>query len=78
MANNHGRQSGKIRSKEGMTYWFDPRQPNAINVCTGDPAFTNADGAKPGLWMKVRRGESAFGRIARALRDAGELHPQID
>src|SRR5216684_3623435 len=34
-----------------FTIWWEPRNPNVIKMCTGDPRFVNDGGGRPGLWI---------------------------
>jgi hypothetical protein len=34
-----------------FTIWWEPRNPNVIKMCTGDPRFVNETGGRPGLWI---------------------------
>jgi len=72
--------TGSINLDMKTTIWWEPKQPNVIKICTGDPRFVNDEGGKPGLWIPVRRCErdrKNWNRLARALADAGQLAPTL-
>jgi hypothetical protein len=70
--------SGFINWKINFTVWWEPRNPNVIKMCTGDPRFVNDDGGRPGLWISVKRdNRNLWNRLARALADAGQPGPPL-
>jgi hypothetical protein len=61
-----------------VTIWWEPKNPNVIKVCTGDPRFVNDEGKRPGLWISIRRSDrNNWNRLARALADAGRPGPPL-
>ena len=42
-----------------FTIWWEPRNPNVIKMCTGDPRFVNDEGGRPGRGSRFR---AALGR----------------
>ena len=61
-----------------FTIWWEPRNPNVIKICTGDPRFVNDEGGRPGLWISVKRSNpNNWNRLARALADAGKPAPPL-
>jgi hypothetical protein len=75
---NH--KTGHLNLNMRTTIWWEPRCPNVIKICTGDPRFVNDDGDKPGLWIPIRRcqrNRKNWNRLARALAKAGQLAPPM-
>jgi hypothetical protein len=73
-------KTGHLNFSMRTTIWWEPRCPNVIKICTGDPRFVNDEGGKPGLWISVRRCQrdrKNWNRLARALADAGQLAPPL-
>ncbi len=67
-----------------FTIWWEPRNPNVIKMCTGDPRFVNDEGGRPGLWITFSSSPRSrhynpayFNRLARALADAGQPGPPL-
>jgi hypothetical protein len=70
--------SGFINSKISITIWWEPRNPNVIKLCTGDPRFVNDEGGRPGLWISIKRTDrNNWNRLARALAAAGQPAPPL-
>jgi len=45
--------TGHLNFNMRTTIWWEPKRPNVIKICTGDPRFVNDEGGKPGLWIPV-------------------------
>lgn len=70
--------SGFINLKINFTIWWEPRNPNVIKMCTGDPRFVDDDGGRPGLLISVKRdNRNLWNRLARALADVGQPGPPL-
>jgi hypothetical protein len=73
-------KTGHLNFDMRTTIWWEPKRPNVIKICTGDPRFVDDEGGKPGLWLPVRRCQrdrKNWNRLARALADAGQLAPPL-
>jgi hypothetical protein len=80
MASQRNNRTGHLNFDMKTTIWWEPRCPNVIKICTGDPRFVNDQGGKPGLWIPIKRCEhnrKNWNRLARALADAGQLAPPL-
>jgi hypothetical protein len=42
--NRNAKKTGHINIDMKTTFWWEPRSPNVINVCTGDARFVNDEG----------------------------------
>jgi hypothetical protein len=67
-----------------VTISWEERSPNVIKIYTGDRRFVNDEGAKPGLWISVRRIRRwciLWNRLARPLaaeaQRKGRSGPQL-
>lgn len=71
-------ESGYLNWNIRVTIWWEPRRPNVIKICTGDPRFVNDDGGRPGLWISVKRDTPIlWNRLARALAELGQPAPPL-
>jgi hypothetical protein len=64
-----------INTSLDATFWWEERRPNVIKICSDDERFVNDEGAKPGLWISVkrtRRGRVLWNRLARPLAAEAE------
>ena len=48
MASQRNNRTGHLNFDMKTTIWWEPRCPNVIKICTGDPRFVNDQGGKPG------------------------------